>query len=189
MKRIREVVKQRQSGLTVVLEDIHDPHNAEAILRTCDGFGIQEVHFIFERESYFDPKRIGKSTSSSANKWLDFSIHRSVADCISVLHKDGYVVAATATDRNAESLFEATLTEQKIAIVVGNEHRGVSDGMLAAADRKIAIPMHGMVQSLNVSVTAAILLFEVSRQRTQSPTDYSLNDKQQREIIESFLER
>ncbi len=187
-KRIREVVGRRQSGFTIVLEDIHDPHNAEAILRTCDAFGIHSVHFIFEKEKYYNPKRVGKSTSSSANKWLDFTIHRSTRDCISVLHNDGYVIAATTVDSNTESLFDATFSEQKIAIVVGNEHSGISDDMLASADRKIAIPMHGMVQSLNVSVTAAIILFEITRQRAQSSADYLLSDDQQQKIIKSFLE-
>ena len=189
VKRIHEVVEQRQSGLIVVLEDIHDPHNAEAILRTCDAFGVQDVHFVFEKETYYNPKKVGKSTSSSANKWLDFTVHRSATDCISVLHNDGFMIAVTAIDDNTENLFEARFTEQKIAMVIGNEHRGVSDEMLTGADRKIAIPMNGMVQSLNVSVTAAIILFEISRQRTQGSSNYSLNDSQQKQLINSFLER
>lgn len=164
-KRLLQIAKQRQSGLIVVLEDIHDPHNAAAILRSCDAFGVQEVYFIFDKEERYNPRRVGKASSSSANKWLDFKIFNSTKDCFRQLKKSGYKILVTALSKSATNLFEKNLTEKKIALVIGNEHRGVSTEALRLADEIIYIPMRGFVQSLNVSVAAAIFLFEITRER------------------------
>ena len=85
IETIRRVAAQRQRGLAAVLEDIHDPHNAEAVLRTCDAVGVQDAYFVFEQEEYYDPRRIGKQSSGSANKWVDCHIFHSTAACITQL--------------------------------------------------------------------------------------------------------
>ncbi len=188
-KKIDDVVAARQRGLAVVLEDIHDPHNAEAILRTCDAFGVQTVHFVFDKEKRYNPRRVGSASSGSANKWLDFAIHDSAAACADALHADGYTMVATMLDEKAESLFYGTFAEEKIALVFGNEHAGVSNAMRDRADRMIFVPMQGMVQSLNVSVTAAICLYEVVRQRRASGKDFLMPADEQGLLIQNFLER
>ena len=149
----------------MVLEDIHDPHNAEAVFRSCDAFGFQRVCLIFDKEKGFDPRRVGKLTSSSANKWLEFSAYPSARACIEELQADGHEVVATVADPRAEDIFEAPLTTPRIALMLGNEHSGLSDEAIALADRRVTIPMAGMVQSLNLSVAAALVLYEVTRQR------------------------
>ncbi len=173
--RNRSVASARQAGLAVVLEDIHDPHNAAAVMRTCDAFGIQDVRLIYEREAYANPRRIGKKSSSSASKWLDLTIYRSTHACLSALKRKGYEIVATALDARAIPLNRCRLSSRKIALFFGNEHRGLSPRALAAADTIVAIPMLGFVQSLNLSVTAAIVIAEVARQRERSGKSYHLS--------------
>lgn len=167
MQRYREVAEGRQQGV-VVLEDIHDPHNAEAVFRTCDAFGFQQVRLVFDEEEPFDPRRVGKLTSSSANKWLDFEIYSSVRECLNDLRENGYAVVATVAEGEAEDVFAADLTGSRIAVMLGNENRGLSAEAVALADRRLTIPMTGMVRSLNLSVTAAVILYEITRQRRQA---------------------
>ncbi len=160
----REVAERRQRG-AVVLEDIHDPHNAAAVFRTCDALGFQRVCLVFEREEPFDPRGTGKLSSSATNKWLDFDVHDSIAGCLADLRRDGCEIIATVAGGGAEGLFDADLTAPRLAVLLGNEQRGLSEEALALADRRLTIPMAGMVRSLNLSVAAALVLYEVTRQR------------------------
>jgi tRNA (guanosine-2'-O-)-methyltransferase len=185
-QKIVAVVQKRQSGIILVLEDIHDPHNAAAILRTCDGLGIQHVYFISEKEKPYDPKRIGKASSSSANKWLDFKTYTTTVTCLKELNKEGYAIIATALTSHSESLLTATFPEKKVAVLVGNEHAGLSKTALSLADRSILIPMMGFVQSFNVSVATAIMLWEITRQRHGT---LMLSTKKQDVLLKDFLKR
>jgi tRNA (guanosine-2'-O-)-methyltransferase len=162
LNKITEVIKQRQPSLKVVLEDIHDPHNVSAIYRTCDSVGIPKVSLLYTTEEF--PK-ISKVSSSSANKWVESERYESVKECIDTLHKDGFKVYASLLNKDAVDLYELDLTE-KVAIVMGNEHRGISDEIAELADKVFYIPMRGMIQSLNVSVAAAVTLYEAQRQRS-----------------------
>ncbi len=173
---IKNVVSKRQQGITVILEDIHDPHNAAAVLRSCEGFGVQDVYFIFENQEEFNPRKIGKLSSGSANKWLDFHMYHSTEECITELHKEGYTVYATTLDDKAKSLYEADLPEEKIALLFGNEHSGISEKASELSDYTLYIPMRGFVQSFNVSVTVSIFLFEVTRQRMSDKRLRPLNN-------------
>ncbi len=186
MQRYREVAEGRQQGV-VVLEDIHDPHNAEAVFRSCDAFGFQRVCLVFDQEEPFDPRAIGKLTSSSANKWLDFDIYSSARECVEELQRDGYEVVAAVAAGEAESVFEASLTAPRIAVMLGNENRGLSPEAVALADRRVVIPMTGMVRSLNLSVTAALLLFEVTRRRRQAGFEPYLLPPDEREALRQSL--
>jgi len=182
------VAAARWGGFIVVLEDVHDPHNAEAVLRSCDAFGVQEVHFVFETVERFNPRRVGKSTSSSANKWLDFKVHNSIENCLSLLREDGYTIVATTCEDKAEDIFSATFLEEKIALVFGNEHRGVSERAISLSDRCLLIPMRGMVQSLNISVAAAISVYEVARQRlATSDSIYHLDTTAKESLIARMI--
>ena len=184
--KITRVVRLRQPNIVVVLEDIHDPHNSAAILRTCDAMGIQNVWYIFEKEKRYNPKRIGKATSSSANKWLDFQTFDTTHACIDTLKKHGYAIVVTALHDTAISLSEKKFDEEKIAVIVGNEHSGVSETALTSADTVLQIPMLGFVQSLNVSVATAMVLWEITKQRNGK---YSLAPKEQQKLLDDFLER
>lgn len=187
--RIKRVVERRQQGVTVVLEDMYDPHNAAAVLRTCDAFGIQDVHFIFKHQKAFNPRKIGKVSSSSANKWLDFHIHTEPQTCVEILKKQGFCMYATRIDEHAQSVFETDFHEKQVALVFGNEHRGLSEELTHLCDKTLFIPMRGFVESLNLSVTAGILLFELTRQRIKQNTLTALPKHQQSLLEESFQNR
>ena len=188
-RKIAEVAERRQQGV-VVIEDVYDPHNAEAVFRSCDAFGFQRVCLVFEQEAPFDPRRIGKVSSASANKWLDFTTYRSTRACIEALHDEGFEVVAMVVDEGAEQLFAAELAEPKTAILLGNENRGLSDEAVALADRRLTIPMVGMVQSLNLSVTAALTLYELTRQRLERGFDaYLLPPDERSELRDAFAQR
>lgn len=159
------MVAGRLSGVRVILEDIHDPHNAAAIMRTCDALGIQEVWLIFEQEKPYNPRRVGKSSSSSANKWLSFRTFRTTAECIAALQEEGYQSVATVLQDADTALGEYDFTElEKVALWVGNEHCGLSDAARDAAVARMKLPMRGMVESLNVSVATALFLYEITRE-------------------------
>ena len=186
MQRYRDVAARRQRGV-VVLEDIHDPHNAEAVFRSCDAFGFQRVCLIFDQEEPFDPRRVGKLSSSSANKWLDFEVYSSARECLDVLQGEGFEVVATVAEGETEELYGAELAAPRIAVMLGNENRGLSPEAVALADRRLTIPMAGMVRSLNLSVTAAIVLFEVTRQRWQAGIEQYLLPADEREALAKAL--
>ncbi len=187
--RIRRVTDERQGGIAVVIEDIHDPHNASAIIRTCDAMGIQDVRFVFERESTYNPRRVGKASSSSANKWLDFTEYASARDCVTDLTAQGYGLIVTALTDTAVSLTDYRVPDGKIAVIFGNEHSGVSQTMLDAATTVIKIPMYGFVQSLNVSVSAGIILWECTRQRKAAGNAWNIPAKDRKKLFATLLDR
>jgi tRNA (guanosine-2'-O-)-methyltransferase len=161
LEKIKYVLSSRQFDLTLVFENIHDPHNVSAILRTCDAIGINKVHLVYTIEKF--PK-LGKKSSASAIKWVEREKHIDIQSCFQKLRNDNFKIYASAISVDSINLYDIDFTE-KIAIVFGNEHRGLSKEALEKADRKFIIPMKGMVQSLNVSVAAAIVLYEAFRQR------------------------
>lgn len=162
LKRIINAVTRRQHSLRVVLENIHDPHNVSAIFRTCDAVGVPKVSLIYNQEQF---PRISRISSASANKWVKRERYSSVDECYSILRENGFKIYASALTNYSKNLFELDFTE-KVAVVMGNEHRGVSQEARELSDDVFFIPMHGMVQSLNVSVATAVILYEIQRQRS-----------------------
>ena len=185
-QKIKKVIASRQRDFIVVLEDVHDPHNAAAVLRTAEAFGVTSVYFIFEREKYYNPRRVGKSSSASANKWLDIKTFRSTAECLRALKRSGYKIYATVIEKKAKSIFTIQFGE-KVALLFGNEHRGLSEKAMDFADEKLIIPMRGMVQSLNISVTAAVCIYEVSRRRLKSGKVFKLPAREQKQFFSKLL--
>ena len=182
-QKLKLVAKQRQKNIAVILEDLHDPHNAAAILRTCDAFGIQDVRFIFDQEKPYNPRRVGKISSSSANKWLTIRVYKSTAEALLELKKEKFKNAETLLNSESVTLSKIKFPE-KVALWLGNENRGLSPLAQSLADLKIKIPMRGLVQSLNVSVTAAILIYEITRQREKQPQ--TLSTKDQKKLLEEW---
>ncbi len=171
---MHQVLLDRQRDLTIVCENIHDPHNVSAILRTCDAVGISKVHLLYTNEAF--PK-LGKKSSASAKKWLEFQRHRDYDELHDLLKAQKMMIYATHVDTSSQKIYEVDWTKPA-AILLGNEHRGVSQQALKIADKTIYIPMHGMVQSLNVSVAAAVILYEAYRQRLQKQMyPYSSGDR------------
>lgn len=161
MEKFRRVLALRQPDLTVVMENIHDPHNVSAVLRSCDAVGVLSVNLLYTVEAF---PRIGRKSSSSASKWIERRKFTSVDECYGTLRAEGYRIHATRLTNHASSLYDLDLT-RPVALVFGNEHRGVSEEAGEKADGNFHVPMMGMIQSLNVSVAAAVSLYEALRQR------------------------
>ena len=161
--RIRSVLTRRQPDLTIVCENIHDPHNVSAILRSCDAVGVLRAHAVYTIEE-LPAGAFARETSAGTAKWVEVDRHDSIATCYERLREQGFTILATAIAPRARQLYEWDLT-RPVAIVLGNEMRGASDEAVALADGTIEIPMVGMAQSLNVSVAAAVCLYEAFRQR------------------------
>ena len=165
INKLERVAQARQAGLTVVIEDVFDPHNLGAISRSCDAFGIQQINVIFETHPAFDPKEAGKNSSTATNKWLEYRIHRGTETALQRLKGEGWELVAATPDPAAESIFDVDLCQRRIALLFGNEKTGLSATALSLSDRLLTIPMRGIAQSMNVSVTAALCVYEVTRQR------------------------
>ncbi len=159
--KLETVLSRRQPDLTVVLENVHDPHNVSAVLRTCDAVGVLEVHLVYTTEPF---PEISHRTSAGAYKWVRLRRYRELHSCYAALRAAGFQIWATALIPEARLLYTLDLT-QPIAVVFGNEHRGVSPEACQLADGICSIPQVGMVQSLNISVACAVILYEAFRQR------------------------
>jgi len=160
--KIHACVSRRQPTLTIVLENVHDPHNVSAVLRTCDAVGVLDVHLVYHSGQKFP--ELGEKSSASARKWVLTHKHSSIDDCFGVLRSEGKNIFTTAMGNESRSVYEVDFTIP-IAIVFGNEHAGVSDEAIAKADGNVLIPQVGMIQSLNISVACAVTLYEAFRQR------------------------
>ena len=157
----RPVKPRRQPDLALVLANIHVPHNVSAIYRSCDAFGVARVHLYYTNTPF---PALGRKSSASARKWVESERHRDREALFASLRGQGMQVLATSCSPEARPLREWNFL-RPTAVILGNEHEGVDESLLAEADGSLYIPMHGMIQSLNVSVAAAVILAEAARQR------------------------
>ncbi|MBI3485503.1 RNA methyltransferase [Candidatus Daviesbacteria bacterium] len=160
-ERIEKVMQTRRADLALVLENLAEDLNISAILRTAESFGVGKICVIHAEGKL--PK-ISKNTSSGASKWLDVKNFTSLKKCINELKKDRFKIIAALVDPDAKVLWEQKFNG-KIAILVGNEALGMSEEAKKLVDENIYLPMFGLTESLNVSVAAAIFLYEVIRQK------------------------
>ena len=159
--RVTRVLSLRQPDLRVVLEEVTNTHNANAVLRTCDAAGILHIDVIGSSE---DPLPINKAITTRADKWVQIHFYPTTRDCLIQLKKQKFKIAATHLGEDSILYTELDYT-QPLALVFGNESEGISEQALDLADYRIKIPMFGMVQSLNLSVSVGIILYEALRQR------------------------
>jgi tRNA (guanosine-2'-O-)-methyltransferase len=162
-EKIYACVSRRQPSLSIVLENVHDPHNVSAVLRSCDAVGVMDVHLVYHSGQSFP--ELGEKSSASARKWVLTHKHSSIDECYDCLRKEGKKILTTGMGNEARSLYAIDFTEP-IAIVFGNEHAGVSEEAILKADGNMLIPQVGMIQSLNISVACAVTLYEAFRQRS-----------------------
>lgn len=163
--RLTTVLNKRQPDLAVVLENVFDPHNVSAVMRTCDAVGIQEL-FILNNK--IPPhKQWGYRSSSTANKWLTIHQFTEIEACFEELRKRFKKVYATHLSSDAVHLYEMNLTEP-VALVFGNERLGVSEEILSLVDGNFIIPQVGIIKSLNISVACAVSLYEAYRQKNNA---------------------
>lgn len=181
--RIDAVVANRTRTLTVVMEAFCDPQNVNAVLRTCEAFGVQTLHAI---EGPMKPYDRNKKISQNADKWLDVRRWSSTTECLTHLRSDGFAIYATHLGERSLPMAGLSFAG-KVALVFGNEQRGVSEEALALADACYAIPMRGFVQSLNVSVAAAIsLAHAVDRREAERGRHGDLPEDEAQALRERF---
>ena len=160
--RIETVLSRRQENITVVLENVFDPHNISAVMRSCDAIGVQEIYVLTNRVPRH--KKWGFRSSSSAAKWLTVHQFTDMEECFAEVRSRYSSILTTHLASDSVSLYDLDLT-QSVALVFGNEHSGVSEEVRALADGNFVIPQVGMILSLNISVACAVTLYEAYRQK------------------------
>lgn len=187
-ERLKSVIEKRQFDLTIVLENIHDPHNIGAVMRTCDAVGIHEIYVILsdsrvDEENYLE---INNHTSSGSRKWVQVHIFEDVETAMQELRKKYTTIVGTHLSTEAKSLYDLDLCEST-ALVFGNEHSGISEQLLEKLDGNFIIPQVGMVQSLNISVACAISVYEAMRQRIQNKGYQSKWKDNHKDLYEKYV--
>lgn len=187
-QRFREVIAKRQPGLTVVLENVHDPHNIAAVMRSCDAVGIQEL-FVLNSDKRVS-ERWSRRSSASAEKWLDVQVYNDLDACMQAVKSRYEQVYATHLNQDSISLHDMEMSGS-LALVFGNEKEGVSEEMLHYVDGNFIIPQVGMIQSLNISVACAVTLYEAFRQRLEKGMYETpqLTEAKQQELYNSYVYR
>jgi tRNA (guanosine-2'-O-)-methyltransferase len=160
--KLEFVLSKRQSDITIVLENVFDPHNISAVMRTCDAVGVQEVYVLNTKIPRH--KKWGAKSSSSAAKWLTVHQFENAEDCFSELRKKYSKILTTHLSSDAVTLYDIDFTHP-LALVFGNEHSGVSEEIRRLGDGNFIIPQTGIIRSLNISVACAITLYEAYRQK------------------------
>jgi tRNA (guanosine-2'-O-)-methyltransferase len=180
LKRFNEVLMERTNYVTVAIEDVFQMHNASAVIRSCDVFGIQKAHIIEDRFG----QRLDKNIAMGAQKWVDVERYTNAKSCIRNLRRNGYKIIAT-TPNNDATLLEDFKVEDKMALFFGTEKEGLSPEVLEQADGHLKIPMWGFSESLNISVSAAIVLYNLKLQLKKSNLPWHLSEG---EILEKRLD-
>jgi tRNA (guanosine-2'-O-)-methyltransferase len=174
------VLQTRTKHFTIAVEDVFQMHNASAVMRSCEVFGIQELHVIEERYG----KRIDKEIAMGAQKWVDISTYDSVANCVDTLKNKGYQIIATTPHEN-DCLLEDFDISKPSALFFGTEKDGLSEEIIRKADGFLKIPMVGFTESLNISVSAAIIIQNLTNRLRNSNVNWQLSEE---EILEKRLD-
>lgn len=169
----------RTNYMTVLAENTFHPHNAAALIRHCEAFGIQQMHTI-ETRCAFDPSQ---NISRGSDRWINLVRHHSTAEALSALKADGYRLVATTPHRESCTPETFDVERGKFALIFGTEHAGISDEAMAAADEYLRIPMCGMVESLNVSASAAILIYQLSQRLRAQVEGWALTEEEQVRLL------
>jgi tRNA (guanosine-2'-O-)-methyltransferase len=187
--KFETIVQQRTRYVTVVLEDLYQPHNASAVLRSCDCFGIQDVHIIENANTY----EVNPDIALGASKWLNLirynTTENNTPEAIAKLKSKGYRIVATTPHQSGVTLQQLDLQKGPVALLFGTERRGLSQDALAGADEYMVIPMYGFTESFNISVSAAISLFYITEQLHNSSIPWQLSAEEQIETKLDWVRR
>ncbi|MBR9855204.1 MAG: RNA methyltransferase [Algicola sp.] len=170
-QRFLDVLQNRTKHIAIAVEDVYQLHNTSAILRSCDVFGVQDLHVVEDRFG----KRLDKNIAMGAEQWVDVYRYQTTTDCMAKLKEEGYQIIAT-TPHNDSSLLHDFFPEKKSAIFFGTEREGLSEEVMQQADGFLKIPMVGFSESLNVSVSAAIIIQELAQKVRSSDLNWQLTD-------------
>lgn len=174
-----QTLSMRTTYLTILTENTFHPHNAAALIRHCEAFGVQRMHTI-ETRCQFDPSQ---NISRGSDRWLNLVRHSSTSEALSALKAEGYRLVATTPHRESCTPETFDVKKGKFALVFGTEHAGISDEAMAAADEYLRIPMCGMVESLNVSASAAILIYQLAQRVRAQVEGWQLSEGEQTRLL------
>ncbi len=180
----QKILSERTRHFTVATEDVYQLHNTSAVMRTCDVFGIQDLHVVEERLG----KRVDKEIAMGAQKWVSLKRYHSISDCIENLKNSGYQIIATTPHDNSTMLHEFDVSK-KSAFFFGKESEGLSDTVMNAADGLLKIPMYGFTESLNISVSVAIILQSVVSKMKQTNVNWQLSEAEKLEIEMEWMQK
>lgn len=185
----KSVLEERTRHFTVAIEDIFQPHNSSAVVRTCDIFGIQDLHVIESKYQFYASNQVAKG----AQKWIDFSLYNkqdrnNTLDCIADLKKNGYKIIATTPHNESCYLKDFDITE-KAVFFFGVEKDGLSKHVMDNADGFLKIPMVGFTESLNISVAVAIILQNLNDRLKSSDISWQLKEEEKSEIYLNWLQK
>jgi tRNA (guanosine-2'-O-)-methyltransferase len=185
-KKFEEIIQNRTRHITVVLEDIYQPHNASAVLRSCDCFGIQDVHVIENKNKY----QVNPDVALGSPKWLNLYKYNGAENntiaCLNHLKNQGYRIVAT-TPHEKDCNLEELPIDSKTALLFGTELEGISDIARSKADAFVKIPMYGFTESFNISVSAAICLYSLTHKLHQADFDWHLTESEKQEVMLAWL--
>ncbi len=185
-QRFLDVIQYRTRYLTVVIENLYQSHNTSAVIRTCDCFGVQDVHIIENKNKY----SINDEIAMGASNWLNISHYNqsenNTKQCFDSLKEKGYTIVATTPHKN-DFLLENLKTDKKIALVFGTEKDGLSQHAIDYADEFVKIPMNGFTESFNISVSAGIFLHYLTNKIRNSDKEWQLNSEETEEILLEWL--
>ena len=173
MARFEKILSERTRHFTVVAEDVYQIHNTSAVMRSCDAFGIQDLHLVEERNG----KSIDKEIAMGSQKWVTLHRYNSMNTCMDTLKEKGYQIVATSPHAEASYLHDFDFTK-KSALFFGTEKDGLTESVLEKADALIKIPMHGFTESLNISVSAAIIMQYLVTKMKLSDLDWQLSEEE-----------
>jgi tRNA (guanosine-2'-O-)-methyltransferase len=184
--RLTEVLSKRTRRLSCFLENVFDPHNLSACMRSCDAFGIQDVHILPQEGLKL---KLSGDVSSGSHRWLDHTVYSNVTDAIEHFKAEGYQIVVTDLQGDSPPLnLEEVPIGAKTMVAFGSEHEGISDTLRRAADLRIAVPMHGFVQSLNISVACALTMQRLrERQISETGVAGDLSENQRRQILDRWI--
>ena len=183
----KENISHRTKYLTIAMEDIYQPHNASAVLRTCDCFGIQDVHIIENKNKY----KINPGVALGSSKWLDLNYYNKLEnnslDAINSLRSKGYRIVSTVLNKNANKLHEFDLSKGKTALFFGTELTGLSENIINNSDESLYIEMLGFTESFNISVSAAIIMSHLSMKLRNSKINWHFSNSEMNEVLIKWL--
>lgn len=185
-QRLTEVLAERTRHMTVVLEDVYQGHNASAVLRSCDCFGVQDIHFIENRNKF----KISEDVSMGATQWLTLKKYNdsenNTASCLTELKKQGYRIIATSPHKDEKTINELDVAKP-FALVFGTEIDGITETVSEMADEFVKIPMYGFTESFNISVSAALCMNELMGRIRKQKIAYQINEAEKQEIYLEWL--
>lgn len=179
-----KVIAERTNHFTVATQDVYQLHNTSAVIRSCEVFGIQNIHVVEERK----PKRIDREIAMGAQKWVDVNRYSTSRECIRTLREKGYQIVATTPYGESTELEDFDI-EKPSAIFFGTEKDGLSDEILKEADCRLKIPMFGFTESLNISVSAAIILQSITSRLKSSEISWHLSEEEQLNLKYEWLKK